>query len=117
MKALVALFILCSVLISCGDDGQSTAEDGPLTAAEREWCNLGDSSEETALRFDVIFQAGLALGLPMDELNAQAAGLLEDYMADGMTRDEAVSRVSDDLLDEPTFIAACQEAFDFASDG
>ena len=111
MKALAALLVLCSVLISCGDDGPSTAEDGPLTAAEREWCTLGDSTDETANRFDLIFEAGLSLGLPVDALNAQSAALLEEYMADGMTRDEAVARVSDDLLNEPTFIEACQAAY------
>ena len=106
MKALAALLVLCSVLVSCG-------EDGPLTAAEREWCTLGDSTEETASRFDVIFEAGLSLGLPMDAMNAQASALLEEYMADGMTRDEAVSQISGFLLQEPTFIEACQAAYEF----
>lgn len=110
MKALAALLVLCSLLVSCGDDG-------PLTAEEREWCSFGDSSEQSALRFDVIFQAGLGLELPMDEMNAQAAGLVEEYMADGMTRDEAVSRVSDDLLQEETFVAACKAAFEFEFGG
>ena len=110
MKALAALLIICSVSVSCSDDG-------PLTAEEREWCSLGDSSEETASRFDVIFEAGLHLELPMDAMNAQAAGLLEEYMADGMTRDEAVSRISDDLLQEPTFIEACQAAFELEFGG
>ena len=117
MKALAVLVVLCSVLVSCGDDEPSAAEDGPLTAEEREWCTLADSTEETARRFDVIFEAGLSLGLPMDAMNAQAAALLEEHMADGMTRDEAVSRVSEDLLQEPTFIEACQAAYEVEFEG
>jgi len=111
MKALAALLVLCSVLISCGEDGSSTPEDGPLTAAEREWCSFVDSSEESALRFDIIFEAGLALGLPVDAMNAQAAELNDEYLAQGMTNDEAARRTSEQLLDDETFIAACEQAY------
>jgi len=111
MKALAVLLVLCSVLVSCGDDGSSTAEDGPLTAAEREWCSFADSSEESAFRFDIIFEAGLALSLPVDAMNAQAAELNEEYLSQGMTNDEAARRTSEQLLDDETFIAACKQAY------
>jgi len=111
MKALATLLVLCSVLISCGDDESSTLEDGPLTANEREWCSFTDSSEESALRFDVIFEAGLGLGLEMDAMNAQAATISREYVAQGLTLDEAARRTSEQLLEDETFIAACKQAY------
>ena len=111
MKTLAALLVVCSVLTSCADDGPSTAEDGPLNAAEREWCSFVDSSEESALRFDIIFEAGLELGLDVDAMNAQASELNAEYLAQGMALDEAARRTSEQLLDDETFIAACKQAY------
>ena len=111
MKALAALLVLCSVLVSCGDDATLTTEDGPLTSAEREWCTLGDSTEESANRFDLIFEAGLGLGLQMDAVNAQASTINREYLDQGLTVDEAALRTSEQLLDDETFIAACKQAY------
>jgi hypothetical protein len=98
-------------LVSCSDDGATTADDGSLTAEEREWCSFADSSEESALRFDVIFEAGLGLGLEMDAMNAQAATISREYVAQGLTLDEAARRTSEQLLEDETFTAACKQAY------
>jgi hypothetical protein len=118
MKALAALLVLCSMLVSCGEnttieDSEATtgSSEVDLTAAEREWCSFADASDDSALKFDLIFEAGLILQLPMDALNAQAGELLDEYVQAGMSVDEAARRVSSDLLQVPTFIAACKEAY------
>lgn len=122
-KLIVALLALSMVVAACGDDDAAAPDDtvspdSPLTAAEREWCTLADTSDATALRFDEIFEGGLALGLPMDALNAQAAELRTQYQTDGMSDDEAVAAVGAALLDEPVFQQACKEAyFQFSDNG
>lgn len=82
-----------------------------LTAAEREWCSFTGASEEDALRFDQIFEAGLALDLKMDVVNAFAAGLREEYEAAGMSPDEAVKAVSNEMLVNADFATACKAAY------
>lgn len=72
---------------------------------------IADASENSAVVFDVIFEAGLGLDLPMDELNAKAGSLNEQYLAEGMAVDEAVRAVSTDLLEDDVYIAACQAAY------
>ena len=114
MRTIAFLLALSVAIVACGDDAVGDTE---LTAAEREWCTFEDASEDSALRFDIIFEAGITLELPMDQLNAQAAGLLEEYIAEGMTVDEAARRVSDELLDTETFIVACKQAFADESGG
>ena len=116
MKAIAALVVLSSILVACGDDDQSTP-DNALAAEERDWCTLKDGTEESALRFDDIFEAGLLLDLPMDEVNARAVGLLAEYEAQGMSTDEAVRAVSEDLLKDEDFVTACKDAYAFATDG
>lgn len=112
MKRLTALTLTAVLaLAACGGDDTTAAADDSLTDAERAWCSFDSTSEEDAFRFDQIFESGLFLGLPMDALNAQASALLEQYMEEGMTEDDAVRAVSDDLLEEEVFIAACKEAY------
>lgn len=126
MKTITIALLLLSVLVSgCGDDAadtttststtDSTAET-ILTAAEVEWCTLGDASDETAFRFDQIFEGGLALGLPMDALNAQASALRTEFETSGMTPEEAVVAVGQALLDEPVFQEACKQAHEMFAD-
>lgn len=118
-KSLAALLLLSLIVAACGDDdtGSDDPVDTILTAAEIEWCTLADTSDETAFRFDQIFEGGLARGLPMDALNAQASQLRTDYVAGGMTDAEAVVAVGRDLLAEPVFQEACQEAYGMFAGG
>ena len=104
MKALASLICFCLLLVACGDDGA-------LSSAEREWCSFPDASEDSAVKFDIIFEAGLGLGLQMDALNAQAAVMTEENVATGMSVDEAARAVSDDLLEMDDYISSCQTAF------
>ena len=105
-KALVGLLLASMMLPACGGDDNSL-----LTAEEREWCSFGDATEESAKHFDVIFEAGLALSLDMDLINISAAEARAKYEAEGMSPDEAVRAVSDDMANDETFAAACQLAF------
>ena len=106
MKAVrrLAALVLSVALVACGNGSG-------LTTAEREWCRLTDASEESATRFDLIFEAGLALGLNMDGINATATALRDEYESEGMTSDQAIAKVSEDLLDDETYIEACQAAY------
>jgi len=117
MKTLSATLVMSIALVACGGDSTSSDETGDndppteLTAAEREWCSFPDGSDESAFRFDLIFEAGLALGLPVDEMNAQASEGRAEYVNSGMDLDEATRAVSADLLEDDVFIAACKLAF------
>ncbi len=124
VKTLVALVALSFAVTACSSDatdaddsvvGDSVVGNDPdatqLSTDEREWCSFAGASEADAERFDRIFDAGLSLGLPMDALNSQAAGLREEYVAEGMSLDEATRRVSEQLLEVETFVAACKEAY------
>jgi hypothetical protein len=93
------------MLPACGGD------DSLLTAEEREWCSLGDATEESAYKFDVIFEAGLALRLNMDMVNVFATEARAGYEAEGMSADEAIRAVSDDLAMNKDFAAACKLAY------
>lgn len=111
MTRRIALLLATAlvVLTACGDDDAS--DDSALTNEEREWCSLDEASDETAFRFDQIFEAGLALGLPMDALNAQASALRTEYAEEGLDDDEQVKAVSEALLEEPVYIQACRQAY------
>ena len=103
----VALLSLLSILvIACGDDADTT-DAGALTPAEREWCTFPDASDASAQRFDLIFEAGLAGGLSMDAVNARADGRRLELLEQGLSPDEAVRTVSEELFDDPTFVEAC----------
>lgn len=106
MKRAVALLSLLSILVvACGDDdatGESTLSD-----AQREWCTFPDAGEASALRFDQIFEAGLADRLPMDGVNARADGRRQELLDQGLDPDEAVRQVSKELFEDPTFVEAC----------
>jgi len=114
-----ALLLVAVVTIAACGDGATTEDTEAttgtsgveLTAAEREWCSFSDSGEDSAHRFDVIFQEGLAAGLAMDSVNAEAAALADQYMADGLSADEATRRVSEVLLTDGTFATACKYAY------
>lgn len=109
-RVLTALIVASLILPACG--GDDAAEDNSLlTAAEREWCSLDDATEASALHFDVIFEAGLALELNMDLVNISAAEARAKYEAEGMTPDEAVRAISDDMMNDETFAAACKLAY------
>ena len=109
MKSLVLLVSLCLLLVACSDEGA-------LTGAEREWCSIPDASEESALKFDRIFEAGVGLGLQMDVVNAQAARLSDENVTAGMSLDEAARAVSAKLLETDDYVSACQAAFASCSD-
>jgi hypothetical protein len=113
MRTIIALILLTLVVVACGDDaGDGSESQGTqLTAEEREWCSFEDGSEASALRFDLIFEAGLGLRLPMDAMNAQAAGALDEFIGEGLSFDEATRRVSALLLEEETFVMACKQAY------
>jgi len=117
MKTLSAMLVVTIAIVACGgnttgsDQTGDTGSPTELTAAEREWCSFPDGSDESALRFDLIFEAGLALGLPVDEMNAQASELRAEYESSGMDLDAATRAVSADLLEEEVFITACKLAF------
>lgn len=113
-KTLAVLILACLALPACGGDdaGADAGEDNSLlTAEEREWCSFKDATEESAERFDVIFEAGLALDLNMDLVNISASEARGKYEAEGMSPDEAVSAVSDDMANDATFAAACKLAY------
>ena len=100
------------MLPACGGDDNSPLDDPSLlTAAEQEWCSFGDATEESAMHFDVIFEAGLALGLNMDLVNMYATDARAEYEAEGMDPDAAVRAVSDDMANDATFAAACKLAY------
>jgi hypothetical protein len=82
-----------------------------LSSAEHEWCSFTGENEADARRFDQIFEAGLELQLNMDAINARAAGLRREYETAGMSPDEAVRAVSNELLEDPDFRAACAAAY------
>jgi hypothetical protein len=105
-KAVAILLLASLTLPACGGD-----DDSLLTAEEREWCRLGDATEESAMHFDVIFEAGLALNLNMDLVNISATEAREKYEAEGMDPDAAVRAVSDDMANDATFAAACKLAY------
>ena len=109
LKTFAYLLLLSLLIGSCGDDGL-------LTSEEREWCSITDATEESAVKFDLIFEAGLNLELQMDVINARAGVLNEEYAAEGMSVDEAARAVSGDLIEMDDYMAACQEAFAFCSD-
>lgn len=102
--AVLALLLVAVGVVACG--GGSGSSD-----AARDWCTFADASQKYIDRFDLIFEAGLELGLPMDTINAQAAGLRQEYEAQGMDADAAVRAVSDELLKDPDFVAACELAY------
>lgn len=104
MKPFILCLALCVLVVGCGQASETAS-------AERAWCAFADASEQSALKFDVIFEAGLSLGLDMDVVNAQAAGLNGEYRASGMTEDEAARAVSDDLFEMDDFVTACGEAY------
>jgi hypothetical protein len=103
-RAAAALLALTLALTACSDDG-------PLSNAEREWCSFTGSTEADALKFDIIFEAGLSLDLNMDVLNAQAGALQDEYLDQGLAADEAVKKVSEDLFEYEDFVAACGAAY------
>jgi len=117
MKRLSTMLVMSIALVACGGNASNSDEAGDtgspteLTAAEREWCSFQDGSDESAFRFDLIFEAGLALGLPVEEMNAQASELRAEYESSGMNSDAATRAVSADLLEEEVFITACKLAF------
>jgi len=88
-----------------------------LSDEARDWCRLTAADEASADRFDLIFEAGLNLRLNMDAVNATAGGKRFEYEEAGMSPDEAVRAVSDDLFDLPAFVEACQAAFETYGDG
>ena len=102
MRRTAALFLV--LVVACGS-GSS------LTDAERAWCTFSDDSADTAERFDLIFEAGLALRLNMDEVNATAAALRAQYESEGMSPDDAIAQVSQNLFDVDAFVGACQAAY------
>lgn len=107
MKRVLTVFLLASLILpACGGD-----DDSLLTAEEREWCSFADATEESAQHFDVIFEAGLALNLDMDLINISASEARDKYEAEGMSPDEAVRAVSDDMANDETFAAACKLAY------
>jgi hypothetical protein len=107
MRKAIAVLILASLTLpACGGD-----DDALLTAEEREWCSFGDATEESAMHFDIIFEAGLALSLDMDLVNISASEARAKYEAEGMDADAAVRAVSDDMAKDPTFAAACKLAY------
>ena len=105
-KALVGLLLASMMLPACSGDDNSL-----LTAEEREWCSFGDATEESAYRFDLIFETGLALRLDMDMVNIFATEARAAYEAEGMSADEAIRAVSDDLTANSDFVAACKLAY------
>ena len=99
-----ALAIVTALLSGCGGGS-------PLSAEEREWCSFADDSRETALRYDVIALAGADAGINMELVSIFAGELRATYEAEGMAANEAIAAVSDALLDNEDFIAACQAAY------
>jgi hypothetical protein len=113
-RSLILLLALALITAACGDDDTPTADDAAaLDAAEREWCGYTGSPDTAAQRFDEIFEIGLGLGLGMDALNAQASARRTEFSEQGMTEDEAIAAVFDELLEAETYIEACREAYAF----
>lgn len=111
MRRLAGATALCVALAACGGGSG-------LTAGERAWCTFTDDSSATAERFDLIFEVGLRLQLNMDQVNATAASLREQYESEGMTPDEAIARVSDELFEMEAFVDACSAAYaEYGTDG
>lgn len=108
--ALMVVVALVAIGGCGGDSGDSSGSDA-LTSAEREWCSLSGVSDEDAARFDLIFEAGFTLGFDMDAFNASAAARRDQFEGQGMAPDEAVRAVSDELLTNLEYVAACKLAF------
>ena len=100
-----ALLAVSLAFAACGGD------DSALTADEREWCRLADATEESAAKFDLIFETGAYLNLDMGAINAYAREARATYEAEGMSPDEAVKAVSDELLENEDYIEACKLAY------
>lgn len=94
----------------------TTSPFDELTAEARDWCRFTGSTLHDANRFDLIFEAGLRLGLNMDVVNALAGGRRQELEDEGLSADEAVRAVSEELFADPTFVAACVEAYDIFGD-
>ena len=106
MRRFTVVLLAASLAIAaCGGD------DSALTANEREWCSLADATEESAAKFDRIFETGAYLNLDMGAINAYAREARANYEADGMSPDEAVKATSDELLENEDYIAACKLAY------
>lgn len=90
----------------------TTAAFPVLTDGQRAFCRFTSSTDQDAFRFDLIFEAGLQLGLNMDVVNAIAGGSRRAYEQQGMSPDEAIRATSEDLFENLTFVKACIEAFD-----
>jgi hypothetical protein len=106
--AIVAVAALALMLSACSGDNEP---EGPLTEAAREWCTFTEATEEEALKFDFIFEAGLRLNLNMDVVNARADALRAEYEAQGLSADEAVKAVSAELFEIEEFVQACEAAY------
>lgn len=111
MKRTVPILLAAALLLAACSGDSADDGDSLLTAAEREWCSFGDSTEESAMHFDVIFEAGLALNLNMDLVNISATEARAKYEAEGMSPDEAIRAVSDDMANDETFAQACRLAY------
>lgn len=109
MKMMLLFLASCLLAAACSGDGVD------LSSAEREFCSLTGVSEDSADRFDLIFERGLELNLGMDKVNATAVRLRDEYESEGMSGAEAVAAVSEDLFDLDDFVTACRAAY--ASDG
>lgn len=103
---LTILAVIAALLGACGGD------EAALTAEEREWCSFEDDSAEAALRYDVIFLAGSEAGINMELVSIFASELRAGYEADGLGVDESIAAVSDALLDNEDYIAACRAAYE-----
>jgi len=89
-----------------------------LSSEERAWCTFTDDSPDAAIRFDYIFEAGLALNLNMDQVNALAADLRDEYEAEGLPPGEAIAKVSEQLFEMDAFVEACKAAYaEYAEEG
>jgi len=91
----------------------TTTAPPELTPDQQEWCSFDTRSPEDALRFDDIFEAGRQEGLPMSNVNAFASARRSELETQGVTPDEAVRIVSEELLDNLDFRLACIAAYEF----
>jgi hypothetical protein len=113
-RSLILTLSLALVLVVGACSNDETADADPvLTQEQREWCGYTGSPDTAAQRFDQIFEIGLGLGLGMDALNAQASARRTEFSEQGMSDEEAIASVFDELLESPDYIAACQEAHAF----
>ena len=108
---LVGLLVLLTACAGNGEDGGDDGDDGGLTSEQRTWCTFTGTSESDAFRFDIIFEKGVELRLGMDRINATATALRDEYTAEGMSADDAVRAVSEDLFEIEDFVTACQAAY------